>query len=836
MQVNANDGLTSGLYFKSFEVDKDKRTSLNLTPDRALNLKNGFVLEFELNLRWETHSFGYIFRLISNDTLNIDLLSDLSSSETYFSLIVGRKALIRYQNYEIDFEQQMWIKAWIKCDPSKNEITVSLNGIEKTAEFNFGSLKNINMYFGGNNHPLFATTDIAPVTVREIRISDIESRPLRYWKLKYHANSIVFDEYKGAKAVVSNHQWEINKHAKWNKIKSLELDAVKYYITFDNKNDRIFIVSNSQILIYHPKNQTTNTLLVKRGQPFNTDYSNQLVYCPINDELISYSFESNTLAKFNFETLEWSNDDESIVPVTYGHHSKFYSHCDSLLITFGGYGFHRYNSTLHRYIFNRGSWESYDLSAIIAPRYLGGMGYMGDRKLLYFGGFGNESGRQEESPRNFYDLYSIDFDTAEAEKIWELAKNPEEHFTKSNSLVVDKENRKFYALAYSNKRFASMITLNEYCIDKPDYRIVGDTIPYFFSDVDSYCNLFQSSDNSELYAITLYVSSENAQINIYSISFPVLSQKDILQPIPAKTKIWRLALILITASGLVAFYLFFKKRSSKAIEHISDNEEEPTICEKPAEDLEDIDELKHSSINLLGNFRIVNSSGNDITIKLTPTITQLFLLLLISTIKNGNGISSYDLKQTLWHDKDDESARNNRNVYVSKLRKILSSIDEVKIVKNEGHWSVEFDNNIFCDYKRALQLIETLKKGERFNKKTVTELVEIALNGMLLHNIQQSEWLDLYQSEYTNQLIECLIECIKHKEIKDDYLLQLKIADAILLHDNIDEDAISLKCRALFNMGRKNQALQVFNKFTADYEKLLADRHNLVFEDMVKLS
>ena len=835
LQVTANDGLTSGLYFKSFKVNKDMRTSLNLTPDRALNLKNGFVLEFELSLRWETHNFGYIFRLISDDALNIDLLADLSSSETNFSLVVGRQTLIRFRNSEIGFEPQTWIRTWLRCDPLKNEITVSFNGIEKTAKFDFGSLKNVEMYFGGNNHSLFATTDIAPMTVREIRISDIELRPLRYWKLKRHANNAVFDEYKGAKAVISNQQWEINKHAKWNKIKKLELDAAQYYIAFDHINDRIFIVGNKQILIYHPKNQTINTLKVKHGQPFNTENNNQLVYCPTNDELISYNFESNNLAKFNFDKLEWSNDDDALIPVRYGHHSKFYSHCDSLLITFGGYGFHRYNSTLHRYIFESGTWENFDFSSVIAPRYLGSMGYIDDRKLLYFGGFGNESGRQEESPRNFYDLYSIDIDAAKAEKIWELAKNPEEHFTKSNSLVVDKENRKFYALAYSNKRFASIIKLHEYCMDKPNYRIVGDTIPYFFSDINSYCNLFKSSDSSELYAVTLYAGNETTQVNIYSISFPALNQKDILQPIPANTKIRRLLLILATTLFFLFYYMyikFFKKENYNADEQVSDNEEEIIIYEKP----EDI-KFKHSSIGLLGDFRIINSSGKDIAGKLSPSTVQLFLLILISTIKNGKGISSHELKKTLWFDKDDESARNNRNVYFNRLRKVLNlicSVDDVKIVKKEGNWAVEFQEHIFCDYKKAMQLIDTLKTGERGNKNIVTELVEISLNGMLLHNIQQSEWLDLFQSEYTNQLIECLIECINHKEIKTDYLLQLKIADAILLHDNIDEDAISLKCRALFNMGRKNQALHVFNKFTTEYEKLLVDKHNLVFEEIVK--
>jgi len=67
-----------------------------------------------------------------------------------------------------------------------------------------------------------------------------------------------------------------------------------------------------------------------------------------------------------------------------------------------------------------------------------------------------------------------------------------------------------------------------------------------------------------------------------------------------------------------------------------------------------------------------------------------------------------------------------------------------------------------------------------------------------------------------------------------DLFLLLKIADTILLHDNTDENAIRLKCYALFHLGKKNPALKAFNKFTADYKHLLAVDHKLVFEELVK--
>ena len=61
-----------GLYFQSYEVNKDLRTTLNLTPEETLSLAKGFSMDFDLKLRREKHNFGYIFRMILNDNQNLD--------------------------------------------------------------------------------------------------------------------------------------------------------------------------------------------------------------------------------------------------------------------------------------------------------------------------------------------------------------------------------------------------------------------------------------------------------------------------------------------------------------------------------------------------------------------------------------------------------------------------------------------------------------------------------------------------------------------------------------------------------------------------------------------
>ena len=832
LNISGHEDLKRGLFFRSFEVDKDMRTCLNLTPGKSLSFENSFSMEFDINLRRREQNFGYVFRIIGNDTLNIDFLANLDSRPSLFSLVVKNRAVIQYEVTETgSMVDDTWIKVLLELNLEGKSISLTINGVKKEAVYPFNNIKTFGIYFGGNKHEIFSTTDIAPMTIRDIRLFDTSSKLIRYWKLGLHSYDAVYDDCDNAKATVLNPQWEIDKHVNWSKQKSFLLSGIHYGIAYDEINDRIFIVKDKNIIIYDAASHTIDSMKVRNGIPYNTEF-NHLFYNPAKNELVSYQFESDHLATFNFHTSEWNNDNNEEIPPFHWHHGSNYLPGDSQLVTFGGYGYHRYNGML--YTHSAGSWKNYDLSATISPRYLGGMGYMGNKEMLYFGGFGNESGRQEEFPRNYYDLYIINIDSVTVRKAWDLPQ-PEEPFTSSNSLVIDKNKRKFYALSYPNKRYASVIKLHEYSIDKPEYRVVGDSIPYFFNDIESYCDLFQSFDGSELFAVTSSVKDGTTEIDIYSIAYPPLNIDDYSQHLPENAGIrWFFWVLMAFTAMAFAFFAIYKKRRSgknetddAKIELIPGNEDEPIIYDSF------FAEKKHSSINLLGNFRVIDDRGDDITVNFTPITTQLFLLLLMSTIKNGKGITSQELKKILWFDKSDDSARNNRNVYINKLRSILKSLEGIKVESHNNYWTIQSDKKIFCDYERAMALLKTLQAGNQSNIRLLTELADIALEGTLLPFLQQSEWVESYQSDYANQLIECLMSNSKRDEVKANLLLLLKIADVILLHDNTDEEAIRLKCYALFRSGRKNQALQAFNKFSTDYENLLATKHNLVFDDLV---
>ena len=839
LPARGNDGIKQGLYFQSFEVDKDKRTSLNLTPNQPLVFNKGFSMGFDMRLRIENQTFGYVFRIICNDTLNVDFLVDITSEGANFLLVIKNRTVIQFKNEEIgDVIENIWINVLFVFDPSDNRFSLSLNGIKKDVTCSAELMKKFNLCFGGNNHRNFFTTDITPMTVKNIRFFDEKQQLVRHWELAKHASDCVYDECISDRATVQNPVWEIDRHVKWNKNETMIFAGQNYHIAFNRDDGLFYFARDRMVYLYDINLQKADSVEVIAGYPFNCNLSNMIVYDPNRKVLISYNLVSNNLAVFDFATRRWDNNNNSEIIQRFLHHSRLFVAEDSLLVTFGGYGFHRYSSVLHICRVNENSWEAIPLTPSISPRYLGSIGRWDDGQLLYFGGFGSESGEQEEFPRNYYDLYSIDINEVSIRKIWELS-NPGEHFTNSNALVTDKNNGIFYALAYPNMRYASVIKLHEYNIERPAYRIVGDSIPYFFNDIESYCDLFQASDSSELYAVTSHIVGGNSsEINIYSIAFPPLSPDEITQRPPARANHLLLLIVIpVALAGIVMIYLFRKRKKLHAVTDVfgtTNLDEQIQKAQEPVAYDSLLDETKPLSIELLGTFRIVDSTGHDITHYFTPTITQLFLLLLMTTFKNGKGISSQEINKILWYDKDDESARNNRNVYTTKLRSVLKSFAEVRLENHAGFWTIQCEKTVFCDYERALILIKTLKNSSRFSKKLLVELADIALKGTLLPKIQQTEWLEPYQLDYTNQLIECLLKYCKHDDIKTDLTLLLKIADTILLHDDIDEDAIRLKCYALYRSGRKNQALQAFNNFTIVYEKLLATKPHLIFDELIK--
>jgi DNA-binding SARP family transcriptional activator len=290
---------------------------------------------------------------------------------------------------------------------------------------------------------------------------------------------------------------------------------------------------------------------------------------------------------------------------------------------------------------------------------------------------------------------------------------------------------------------------------------------------------------------------------------------------------WYLLLLLLLPLG----FFFWKKTLKKQRQSIQ-RVHEPIDVSSDKINYETIlngDEVRSSSITLLGDFKIIDDVGVDVTGYFTSVTTQMFLLCLLSSIKNGKGISSQELRNLLWYDKDDDSARNNRNVNASKLRVILKNLKGFEIQNNNSYWTITLGKEIFCDYKNVCSLIKYIENEKDYTRKDyLNELLNLASTGILLPNMQL-ECLDAYKAEYSNLVIEKLFQIMEREDIKSDLTMIAKIATVILLHDSIDEEATTKKCYALYHLGKKGKAKQCFEKFAENYRNLLDTEYKYTF-------
>ena len=686
LYVRAN----TGLFFQAHRVIPEKRTELNLTPNTPLSFHDGFSLGFDVHLRNEEHNYGYIVRVILNDTLNIDLLSNKGWSHSQLFLMKGNQSLVDISHLDSipKFNSSDWFQVELKLNYKKQLIVCILNEKEWSIPVKLPQLNNVRIAFGLHTGQSFPSTDVAPMNLRNVRILDLKGELLRKWTLLQHGDNEVYDEVKSSRATVRNGIWEIDHHIRWRKKASFIIPGTSLqFAPYQRPTDGgLFIALKDTIYQYSIERERLDTVIVNTGHPYFTAASS-LVYDSVHDELISYSAEQERLNRYSFEKNEWERAIPDIL-LSYLHHSSCYIPDLEKVILFGGYGFYRYSSVLFMHSIDSISWQQKDLAHLIEPRYLAAMGYLGNNKVLLLGGYGSKSGKQEGNPENYYDLHCIDVEKMSSQKLWTFSNAKVEAF--GNAMVVDLDKEHIYALSFANDRAFSQIRLNCFGIEKPDRTYMADSIPYQFHDTSSYCTLFYNQGTTELVTVLAYQDGIGKTcVEVYTLGYPVLHLSDVLQSVPEKHSTgWIWLILIIGIGGTLAVLVILWKRKQKNV--VRRDENSFYTVEVKEKEL-----IQPSFIRLLGGFQVNDSEGHDITSRFTLILRSLFVYMLLYSYKNANGITSEQLNEIFWSDMDKSNATNNRNVNISKLRLLLKEIGGINIAYKNSYWYMTLNSAAF---------------------------------------------------------------------------------------------------------------------------------------------
>lgn len=832
--INATE-LDYGLFIKSYPYKTSEMSNLVLENGEEIKLDGDITLSFDAYVR-NDNVFGNIFRILTDKNENIDLLITVGVNDKRFPIFVVNES-VHPMTQEIVCDK--WIRITLTLSPKNNTITIKYDDEEQTIQYPVSKIKSFRTAFGLCLFDGYMLTNVASVNLKDIRIFKRE-KLFRYWKLEKHRHEVCYDSVANVPATILNPYWLIDDHVTWNKIFTLNTTTESPSVTYNSTTDDFYIVNNSEkITVFNTASMKKSEIKVNSGL-FAANAPNQLMYIPQRNTLLSYNLDEQLFSFFSFETNSWSNHTPNVKEHSYWNNSIVFNPADESLLSFGGYGFYKYNNELlKQYPWGNKAEEKTQLTEI-SPRYSLATALVNN--ILYvFGGRGNKSGRQELFPKNFYDFYAVNLHTTQVNKLWEVPSVEGGDFMPSENLIYDAEKKCFYM--FSTQAGATLLKITA---NTPGFEAMSLPI---HTDIEAqyiYTNLYYSPKQKKLFGLFNKTDvNNNAEITIYSLNYPPIPVTDLIQPVPQINKsnwsIYQALIAIVVLVVIAGIYFSLKRRKGKKKPEAPQNTAPAFVNTQGtlnAEITEQKDfvfpqtyDFNKQCICFLGGFHVRDKDGEDITSIFTPTLKLLLILLILYTVENKRGITGKKMLQLLWSDKNESSARNNRNVYLSKLRTILERIGTVDIINDAGFWSIKFGDEVLCDYSEAMNYLSMLRDKQMTDDSEYYKLLELLLRGTLLPNTE-IDWIDRFKSDFSNLTIDTLSALLTTEEGLDSNL-KYRMADTLFQHDFINEVALHTKCKTLSESGKMGLAKAFYDNYCKEYYNLLGTKYKYSLSEVI---
>lgn len=824
-----------GLGFYSHEVVQDKRTTLDLSLNNVSQKDN---LEVSFDLSFIPHHeiyFGYILRLIGDDKQNIDLVYDNQANTRHFKIIIGDRLSEISFNIADKLLFEHWNKLRLLINYKHNKITV-FSGGESFSEsgIHLQQSKNYKLLFGANAYRRYQTTDLPPLKIRDVNILQ-NGKLVSNWPLNECQGNIAYETVNRNNGTVTNPLWIKARHRNWQLEKEFTVPG-DASLAFDTVNEVVYIISQDSLITFSVNKtpQLKNTAYRSGRQSLvpgdQALFSNNMLYYLYMDQ--------KAVAMYDLKEQRWNKAFKNIATDN-GHLNKFFNKADSSIYTIGGYGQLIYKDSVKRYNVITNTWQKIKVKGdTFTPRYLAGLGTNATGDTAYvIGGYGSASGQQIVNPRNLYDMMRFSVKDRTFKKLFNIdVKNGD--FVFANSLVINEKDRSYYGLIFPQHKFNSNLQLIKGSLDKADYHLVGDTIPFLFHDVTSFADMCYYPHSSKFLTVTLFRENQQTRIKIYSLLSPPEPLTNTLIAISNVHYLLWIAAFCITALVITAYFIYHRKKNTKASLRLEKSVRESSSAIVPDAEREIImaenDHIKGSNedaIFLFGNLQLFTPEGDELTKYFTPLLKELFLVILLYSVKLDRGVSPEKLNEMLWFDKPDKSARNNRAVYIAKLKLLLDKMGHCHLSRNTGYWKIEIDyNRTQIDYHNYLNIVSDKNK---LNKQKIIQLTDITRRGNFLSNIEY-EWLDPFKSEVSNEIIDSYIQFANSIQIAEDPEFLIKLANDIFSFDPVNEEAMILKCKALAHIGKHSLAKNAFENFNKEYKAIYGETFERDFHSILE--
>ena len=826
-------GLAQGIRFNSNDDLITNRTSYNVFAHNQPKFFSHFRIEFDLSII-NPQSFGYILHIrdknkpISYSVVYVN--KNESSGEIRLNLD-GVKTLLTVPLDESLLGARKWIKLSLNFNSIEKKITLLINDKAFYSNCNEFSIKiSPEIYFGKHENVI----DVPLMAIKKLIITNKKDRYA--FNFNESGGEDVFDSNGNRYGIVKHPNWLITESYHWKLRYTTSFNQVTS-LTFDENNSR-FIFQNSDTLNLYNFNKETSSFYsfknelpvpMRLGTSFLDPIKNKLYVYEVNDVLPGKA----TIASIDLNNPEyWETNSLLKLSQQRHHHNAFFDSKNAKFLIFGGFGNQHLSNDFNTYNIEADKWELISFTGDnIAPRYFSGLTSIGKQELLLFGGEGNKTGDPSIGKTYYYDCYKINLATRKIKKLWNI-KRGDVKMVSSRNLVVSKDSSSFYNLSYTEYIASTYLQLYEYSIKDGSYRMLGDSIPMVSERIRTNANLYINKATNQLFCTTQEFELDGSnRIKIYSLNAPPVSKEIIYNPIKKSTTNTILLLLVFTIILLVLLFtfLFIKKRKKKkeAIQIQVQTVKKYNLEEKKKE------VIKPNSIILFGSFKVIDNREKDISYLFSPKIRQLFLLLLFkSRQKDLVGITSEQIHNILWPDSNSQKAKNLKNVVLNQLRNILKDFDGIEINYSNGHFFMEFGDELYCDYFSFLTQLESLK-NDLFDENSLSQLIQIISTGKFLRTIND-EYFDQVKKDFEYEVLKIIPNQLKLFYKNKEYAAVIPLAEILFNIDPLNEVGFYYSIHSLIKLGMNFKAKKQFNYFILEYNKIMGDHYPYTYIDVIK--
>lgn len=807
-----------GLYFLSKEVSAEQRTGLDIGYDGGLKYVAGFEFKFKLQFRSSRHGnrYGYLLRLVEENTKNsIDIVCRLDHKSPDIYIVSDQEKVLATltlspEHYE---NKNRWYEAGLNYNAKNQKLTFQFEGNTIIADLLFPDKGILRGGFGVVNQYGFSTLEVPPMNLKDVEFDGKEG-DLAKWSLYKTEGKFAKDVLKQKKAELINPNWMSDLAGSWEILFEGEFNTSPQ-LTYNTSTQEIFLVFHEKLLKYSLTDYSLDTVFYLKGAPF-AESNHQLIVKP-GGHIVSYSHNAQELSVFEWDSLSWSiqaGETESLPH--YWHHNKYFDECSSSIVCLFGYGYFEYKNTIQS---NSGSngWDQISFSGdTIFPRYLSSLKKPDENGKAYvFGGVGNEEGDQILGRKFFYDLFEIDFHNLTISKLWEFQEAPAENFSLVNSMCSGINENQLYSVAFINAGEKTILQAASIDLNKPKVEFLGERLEYVFQDTRSFADAFYWPQENRLVLLSSFQNESNKQvIRICSMPFPPASKATELANVNSALWWW---IIILLLGGVLVGILMRRKRPNALQEEL------------PGIPIKRVELKRKNAIYLFGNFEAFDKESKDISYRFSPTVKELFVLILVHNTILSNAISSKVIQESIWPEKGVSRAKNNQGVNMKKLREILSDIEGVEVVFENSLWHVQFTQEAHCDLKELWSLLE---EETALSHEKLVKLLGIIEKGKFLVNVEV-EWLDSFKEKLSNKLCHGLEKALANKEVLVPEFI-IRICDGLFMLDPMNELALKSKCKVLVQLGQHYQAKECYELFVKRFFLLYNEAYSQKFKKIIE--